>query len=108
MSRWRVVEVVCDDSFGYVPEPCVDVVKDYLTRSEAKCIYRHYWKEQVKAARRGDTLWINTVDYKIQELDNTGEWRDVSTFWAYDGEYLQEQWFEERGLNYMAWVSREV
>lgn len=105
MSRWRVIEVVCDSSFGYAPAPMVDVVKDWLTRAEAKCIYNHYCKKQIEAAKRGDTLWLNTVDYMVEVLGDEGEWHAVSNIWAYDGEGLQAQWFEDRGWNYMAWCA---
>lgn len=103
MSRWRVVESVYDDSFGYAPEPGIDVVKDWLTRAEAKSIYRHYCKMQWKEYLKGNTQWINTVTYLVEVLTDEGNWREVSQCWAYDGIAEQEQWFEDMGWDYMAW-----
>lgn len=105
MSRWRVVSISCDDgAFGYWAPPFETVVKDYLTKSEAKAIMRHYYKRQMEEAMKGNTAWLDYTSYEVEVLNDEGSWINVSQGWGWDGSALKEQWFEDMGWNYMAWM----
>lgn len=95
MSRWRVVETYDDyGAFGYGAQPCDTVIKDWLTRAEAKCIYRHYEAK----------FWYNEfVTVRIEVLFD-GCWEDVSQSWAYTAIAEQEDWFDRKGLDYNWWI----
>ena len=103
MSRWRVLEQVCDDSFGYNPGACERVIADWLTRAEAKSIYKHYQNRLFKLAKQGDTYGLDFVDYFVETLGDDGTWNEVSVGWCYEGEAQKEQWFDDMGWDYMLW-----
>ena len=89
--RWRVV----DTYYEYLPTDTV--IADWLTRAEAKCIYRHY----LKKFRNNDM--INDI-IRVEVLTEDGAWKDMSWYWINIELEQQEIWFEERGLDYEWWL----
>lgn len=93
--RWRVLKVFHDDgAFGYTAPPIEEVVKDWLTRAEAKSIYRHLSKK----------YWYNEWISIELEVMYDGNWENVSQPWSYREVTEQEEWFERRGFDYTWWL----
>ena len=93
--RFKVVLTWHDDgAFGYTAPDMEEVVRDWLTRAEAKAIYRHYVKK----------YWYEEyVTVSVRSMYD-GEWCDCSETWTYREMEEQEQWFEEKGFDYMWWL----
>lgn len=93
--RFKVVRTFFDDgAFGYVAPPTEEVIRDWLTKAEAKAIYRHYEKKH----------WYDedcTIEVFVMY---DGEWICCSQEWIYTAEAEQELWFDRMGLDYYWWL----
>lgn len=83
-----------DGAFGYTAPPVQDVIRDWLTRAEAKAIYRHYVKK----------YWYNEYCEVSVENMYDGEWNNCSQYWAYREMEEKEFWFESKGYDYNWWL----
>lgn len=94
--RFRVVMMHHDDgAFGYTAPPVEEVIGDWLTRAEAKAIYRHY------SVRR---LWEeDNCTIAVESMTEDG-WHNCSDYWAYRELEEQERWFDEKGFDYSWWL----
>ena len=93
--RYRVIITWHDDgAFGYTAPPIEEVIRDWLTRAEAKAIYRHYVKKH----------WYDENCEVSVETVFDGEWCNCSQSWAYREMEEQELWFDERGYDYYWWL----
>lgn len=95
MSRYRVTKVHFDDgAFGYTAPPSEEVIADWLDRAEAKSILRHFESK----------YWYDEWTTIYLEVMYDGEWSDVSQGWCYRQLEEQENWFNEKGYDYMWWL----
>ena len=89
--RFRVIVEWCDEGvFGYAVPPTEEVIADWLTRAEAKAIYRHY-----------ESKYWNDENCRVSvEVMYDGNWTNCSDAWIYTGITEQEDWFDRKGLDY--------
>lgn len=93
--RFRVTITWYDDGgFGYTAPPAEEVIRDWLTRAEAKKIYRHYEKK----------FWYDENRSVSVEVMYDGYWHNCSQSWAYREMEEEEHWFDERGYDYKWWI----
>lgn len=91
MSRFKVTRIWYDDgAFGYTAPPIEEVIRDWLTRAEAKAIYRHY----IKKHRYDENCGIS-----VRSIYD-GEWYDCSQYWTNREMEEKENWFIDRGIDY--------
>ena len=88
MSRFRIVAWDGGDSM-YSEE----VIADFLTKAEAKSIIRHYCKVGLQ----------NNWKEMYLEVLYDGVWENCTYAWAYRELGEQEEWFEEKGLDFDWW-----
>lgn len=95
--RFRVTRTLYDDgAFGYTAPPVEEVIRDWLTRAEAKAIYRYYEKKY---------RYDGNCDLSVESFSDCGdEWHDCSQYWAYRQMEEQEDWFEAKGFDYNWWL----
>ena len=93
--RFRVIIEWHDDgAFGYTAPPVEEVIRDWLTRAEAKAIYRHYEKK----------FWYEENCTVSVEVMYDGYWHNCSQSWTYREIEEQEFWFDKRGYDYNLWL----
>lgn len=93
--RFRVTLTWYDDgAFGYTAPPEQEVLRDWLTRAEAKAIYRHYLMK---------FLYDDTCEVAVESMYD-GEWNNCSQYWAYREMEEKELWFESKGYDYNWWL----
>ena len=93
--RFRVIRTWHDDgAFGYMGPSINEVIGDWLTRAEAKAIYRHYSAKQ---------LLENNCTISVEVMTDEGWWHNCSEGWAYRQMEEQADWFDEKGFDYDWW-----
>ena len=90
-----------DDGFGYVAPSTVTLVADWLDRSEAKAVYRHYDGRKARRAllREGRLYELENVSYVVEAMYD-GEWRDITSSWGYQELEGIEDWCDRKGIDY--------
>lgn len=96
--RYRIVRVVTDDgAFGYTAPPTEEVIHDYLTRAQAKVIWKHYCEKY-------PWNYLERVSFEIEVLTDEGWWENISQAWILRAAVEQEDDFEEKGLDFYWWL----
>lgn len=94
--RFRVIRTWYDDgAFGYTAPPVEEVIADWLTRAEAKVIFKHYEKKRYDEYCR--------VSISVEVMFD-GNWENCSDGWIYTGIAEQEDWFDRKGFDYNWWI----
>lgn len=93
--RFRVIRSWYDDgAFGCYAPVMDETIADWLTRAEAKVIFKYYEKKR----RYNENCSISV------EVMYDGNWENVSDGWYYTYVAEQEDWFDRKGLDYNWWL----
>ena len=88
--NWRVIKVQYDKHFHIEQS---SILKDGLTEAQARSISRHY-------NRHNEDIF---TAYRVECFTGV-RWENMTVFWSNLADARQEEWFEERGLDYSDWL----